>query len=157
MSPPPPSGVWQEASLLLPGHESAPILWRCQWSEGSGAGYFEFSCFFRPVQENDRAYRGFNLFDPDDEQLFRALARGEFNIKADQVYQNIAYGFEHPALAADQPRAIGRPVQVHSFASQGFTYSDQNNYLTMPTSDGSFAFTGRAALRMNLISATNCS
>jgi hypothetical protein len=39
------------------------------------------------------------------------------------------------ALAADQPRAIGRPVQVHSFASQRFTYSDQNNYLTMPTSD----------------------
>jgi hypothetical protein len=35
----------------------------------------------------------------------------------------------------------GRDVQVHSFGSQGFAYSDDNNYLTMKTSDGSFAFT----------------
>ena len=34
-----------------------------------------------------------------------------------------------------------RPVQVHSFASQGFLYSNQNNYLTMKTSNGSAAFT----------------
>jgi hypothetical protein len=32
-------------------------------------------------------------------------------------------------------------VQVHSFASQGFIYSNQNEYLTMKTSDGSAAFT----------------
>jgi hypothetical protein len=35
----------------------------------------------------------------------------------------------------------GRQVQIHSFFSQGFLASDQNNYLTMKTSDGSFAFT----------------
>jgi hypothetical protein len=35
----------------------------------------------------------------------------------------------------------GRQVQVHSFASQGFAYSNQNNYLTMKTSKGSFALT----------------
>jgi hypothetical protein len=35
----------------------------------------------------------------------------------------------------------GRDVQIHSFASQGFSYSNDNNYLTMKTSDGSFAFT----------------
>ncbi len=35
----------------------------------------------------------------------------------------------------------GRPVQIHAFASQGFAGSDQNNYLTMNTSAGSFAFT----------------
>ncbi len=34
-----------------------------------------------------------------------------------------------------------RPVQIHGFASQGFTKSDNNNYLTMNTSEGSFAFT----------------
>jgi hypothetical protein len=33
------------------------------------------------------------------------------------------------------------PVQIHSFAQQGFTYSNDNNYLTMPTSQGSFAMT----------------
>src|SRR5882672_10605164 len=36
---------------------------------------------------------------------------------------------------------IRRPVQIHAFASQGFTYSNDNNYLTMKTSEGSFAFT----------------
>ena len=30
-----------------------------------------------------------------------------------------------------------REVQVHSFASEGFAYTNQNNYLTMDTTDGS--------------------
>jgi hypothetical protein len=34
-----------------------------------------------------------------------------------------------------------RDVQVHSFFSQGFGYSNDNNYLTMNTSQGSFAMT----------------
>lgn len=34
-----------------------------------------------------------------------------------------------------------RPVQVHGFFSQGFAYSNVNNFLTMPTSKGSFEFT----------------
>jgi hypothetical protein len=38
-------------------------------------------------------------------------------------------------------KVADRDVQVHSFASQGFLYSNQNNFLTMPTSNGSFAFT----------------
>lgn len=38
-------------------------------------------------------------------------------------------------------RIDNRDVQVHSFASQGFMYSNNNNYLTMDTSRGSFALT----------------
>jgi hypothetical protein len=34
----------------------------------------------------------------------------------------------------------GRKVQVHSFGSQGFAYSNDNSYLTMDTSKGSFNF-----------------
>jgi len=34
-----------------------------------------------------------------------------------------------------------KSVQVHSFFSQGFAYSDDNNFLTMKTSQGSFALT----------------
>lgn len=34
----------------------------------------------RPVKEDDRSYRGFNLFDGDDIDLFSAILRGEFNI-----------------------------------------------------------------------------
>jgi hypothetical protein len=39
----------------------------------------------------------------------------------------------------------GRPVQIHSFLSQGFAYSNQNNYLTMKTSAGSFDFSDLGA------------
>lgn len=35
----------------------------------------------------------------------------------------------------------GRDVQIHSFGSQGFMYSNDNNYLTLNTTSGSFAFT----------------
>ncbi len=35
----------------------------------------------------------------------------------------------------------GRDVQIHSFGSEGFSYSNNNNYLTMNTSQGSFAMT----------------
>src|SRR6266704_1281591 len=38
-------------------------------------------------------------------------------------------------------RIHDRQVQVHSFGSQGFGYSNDNNYLTMKTSQGSFAMT----------------
>src|SRR3954470_9233053 len=36
-------------------------------------------------------------------------------------------------------------VQTHAFGSQGFAYSNRNNYLTMKTSAGSFAFTDLGA------------
>ena len=39
----------------------------------------------------------------------------------------------------------GRDVQIHSFGAQGFMYSNQNNYMSMPTSKGSFAFTDAGA------------
>jgi hypothetical protein len=38
-------------------------------------------------------------------------------------------------------KLAGRNVQVHSFASQGFAYSNDNNFLTMKTSQGSFSLT----------------
>ena len=34
----------------------------------------------QPIRKDERPYRGFNLFDPDDRQLLLALVRGEFNI-----------------------------------------------------------------------------
>jgi hypothetical protein len=42
-------------------------------------------------------------------------------------------------------KLAGRDVQVHGFASQGFLYSNQNNYMSMPTSKGSFALTDGGA------------
>ncbi len=49
--------------------------------------------------------------------------------------------FAAPGLVDAQVEIIGHPVQFHGFVSQGFGYSNQNNYLTMQTSKGSFAFT----------------
>jgi len=47
-----------------------------------------------------------------------------------------------PALDAQFSFTLGGdPVQIHSFVSQGFAYSNDNNYLTMQTSRGSFAMT----------------
>jgi hypothetical protein len=45
------------------------------------------------------------------------------------------------ALNAQNLQIFDRTVQVHGFGSQGFAFSNENNYLTMKTSDGSFAMT----------------
>jgi len=45
------------------------------------------------------------------------------------------------ALHAQEFKLLGRTVQVHGFASQGFIYTNQNNWLTMHSSQGSGAFT----------------
>lgn len=54
------------------------------------------------------------------------------------------------ALALGTPLALhaqfdfsvdNKPFQIHSFGSQGFAYSNDNNFLTMQTSQGSFAMT----------------
>jgi hypothetical protein len=45
------------------------------------------------------------------------------------------------ALQAQEFKLFDRTVQVHGFASQGFVYSNDNNWLTMNTSQGSAAWT----------------
>jgi hypothetical protein len=49
-------------------------------------------------------------------------------------------GFCRLALSQDFV-IFDRTVQVHGFASQGFVYTDDNNWLTMNTASGSAAFT----------------
>ena len=44
-------------------------------------------------------------------------------------------------LQAQEFKLFDRMVQVHGFASQGFVYTNDNNWLTMNTSQGSAAFT----------------
>ena len=48
------------------------------------AGTDKLNKISQPVEEHDRAYHGFNFFDPDDEKLFRSLGSGEFNISGFQ-------------------------------------------------------------------------
>jgi hypothetical protein len=44
-------------------------------------------------------------------------------------------------VLAQEFKLLGREVQIHGFASQGFIYTNDNNWLTMNTSQGSAAFT----------------
>jgi hypothetical protein len=44
-------------------------------------------------------------------------------------------------LQAQDFKLFDRKVQVHGFASQGFVYTDTNNWLTMRSNEGSAAFT----------------
>src|SRR4051812_20688683 len=49
------------------------------------------------------------------------------------------------AVYAQEFRIGNVPVQTHGFMSQGFAKSDENNFLTMKTSDGSGALTDGGA------------
>ena len=48
--------------------------------DDSSAGSRHLNKVSKTIVENDRSYRGFNFFDDEDQNLFEALARGEFNI-----------------------------------------------------------------------------
>src|SRR6267378_2267635 len=52
--------------------------------EDNKAGTDKLNKISQPVEENDRAYRGFNFFDPADEELFQSPGSGEFNISGFQ-------------------------------------------------------------------------
>jgi hypothetical protein len=52
--------------------------------EDDKAGTDKLNKIAQPVAENDRSYRGFNFFDPEDEELFESLGSGEFNISGFQ-------------------------------------------------------------------------
>ena len=62
------------------------------------------------VQEDARSYRGFNFFDPDDETLFTALARGEFTISG---LQNKTLRRWLPQYNSGQLSRILRRLRTH--------------------------------------------
>ena len=53
--------------------------------EDDKAGTDKLNKISQPVEEKDRSYRGFNFFDPQDEQLSESLGSGEFNISGCQT------------------------------------------------------------------------
>jgi hypothetical protein len=62
------------------------------------------------VHEEARSYRGFNFFDPDDEALFVALARGEFTISG---VQNKALRKRFPQYNSGQMSRMLRRLRTH--------------------------------------------
>lgn len=66
----------------------------------------------------------------------------DMKIRADRLCLVVAL-WVAPAVAYGQFdfKLGNRAVQIHSFGQQGFAYSNDNNFLTMNTSKGSFAMT----------------
>jgi hypothetical protein len=60
-----------------------------------------------------------------------------------------AFALSTGLLPAQDFKFLNRTVQVHGFASQGYAYSNENNFLTMYTSHGSPAFT-EGALNLSM-------
>jgi hypothetical protein len=80
----------------------------------------------RTVHEEARSYRGFNFFNPEDEALFLALARGEFTISG---VQNRTLRARFPQYSSAQMSRILRRLRTHSLikkASHCYKY-----YLTV--------------------------
>ena len=74
----------------------------------------------QPVEESDRAYRGFNFFDPDDEELFRTLGSGEFNISG---FQNKDLRQRLEEKTSGQASRLLKRLRVHGLIKKvGRTY-----------------------------------
>ncbi len=67
---------------------------------GPSAGVSQVERLAAPVRQDDRTYRGFNLFGADDLSLFLALTRGEWHIG----------GFRNASLRRVLPRQSGLQI-----------------------------------------------
>ena len=74
----------------------------------------------KPVESDDRSYKGFNLFSDDDLKLFEILARGEFNING---LQNKSLRKYVPEINTGAMTRILKRLHVHGLIRKvGRTY-----------------------------------
>jgi hypothetical protein len=74
----------------------------------------------QPVEQEGRRYSGFNLFDRDDENLLRAIVRGEFNISG---LQNKMLRHHLPELNSGQTSRLLKRLRTHGLIKKiGHTY-----------------------------------
>jgi hypothetical protein len=84
------------------------------------AGTDRLNKISQPVEENDRNYRGFNFFDPRDEELFESLGSGEFNISG---FQNKDLRRRLRARTSGQISRTMKRLRVHGLIKKvGRTY-----------------------------------
>ena len=85
-----------------------------------GAGINKLTRVSQTVQQNERSYPGFNFFDDDDQMLFEALARGEFNISG---LQNKTLRPHLPDKSSGQVSRLLKRLRLHGFLKKvGRTY-----------------------------------
>jgi hypothetical protein len=84
------------------------------------AGRDKLDKLSRTIQQEDRSYPGFNLFDPGDDTLFRAIVRGEFNISG---LQNKTLRRHLPDKNSGQVSRLLKRLRVHGLIKKvGRTY-----------------------------------
>jgi hypothetical protein len=84
------------------------------------AGRDKLDKLSRTIQQKDRPYPGFNLFDPGDDTLFRALVRGEFNISG---LQNKTLRRHLPDKNSGQVSRLLKRLRIHGLIKKvGRTY-----------------------------------
>jgi hypothetical protein len=93
----------------------------------------------RPVTQEGRSYPGFNLFDADDEALFQAILRGEFNISG---LQNKSLRRFLPHLSSGQTSRLLKRLRLH-----GLIKKVARSYKYYVTSFGKDALTAGLKLR----------
>jgi hypothetical protein len=75
-----------------------------------------------PVQDNDRKYRGFNLFNKEDFTLLMTLTRGEFNIRG---FSNKDLRKNIPEKSSGQVSRLLKNLRLHHLikkVSKGYKY-----------------------------------
>jgi hypothetical protein len=84
------------------------------------AGRDKLDKLSRTMQQQDRSYPGFNLFDPGDDTLLRAIARGEFNISG---LHNKTLRCHLPDKNSGQVSRLLKRLRVHGLIKKiGHTY-----------------------------------
>jgi hypothetical protein len=84
------------------------------------AGRDKLDKLSQPVQQEGRRYSGLNLFDRDDENLLRAIVRGEFNISG---LQNKMLRHHLPELNSGQTSRLLKHLRTHGLIKKiGHTY-----------------------------------
>ena len=88
--------------------------------EDPRAGRNKLDKLSQPVEQEGRRYTGFNLFDPDDENLLCSIVRGEFNISG---LQNKTLRRHAPELTSGQMSRSLKRLRTHGLIKKiGHTY-----------------------------------
>jgi hypothetical protein len=88
--------------------------------EDQRAGTDKLNKVSRPIQHNDRSYRGFNFFDPEDQELFQSLLGGQFNISG---FQNKDLRRRIPRKNTAQISRMMKRLRTHGLVKKiGRTY-----------------------------------
>src|SRR3954452_7300280 len=88
--------------------------------EDPRAGRHKLDKLSQTVEQEGRRYRGFNVFDPDDEMLLCSILRGEFNISG---LQNKTLRRHLPELNSGQVSRLLQRLRTHGLIKKiGRTY-----------------------------------